>query len=213
MMSRRDLAGGSLVALTALASVVAAPEMPAEVAIHFDATGDPDRYADRTLALAAMPLLVAALVVTFAALPRIDPLGENVAQFQGAYDAMAVGTVALLSYVHGLVLAYNLGVAFDVTVAVAPAMAALYYLVGHLLSRAERNWFVGLRTPWTLSDEAVWDRTHERVAPLFKVAAVLALGAVAVPSLAMYFLVGPVLVVSVAGVVYSYVCYRRLNPA
>jgi len=213
MLSRRDLAGGGIVVLTALASALAAPELPAEVAVHFDTAGDPDGYADRSVGLVAMPLTAAALVALFGAVPRIDPLGENVAEFRSAYDALAVGTVALVAYVHGLVLAYNLGVAFDVTVAVAPAVAAMYYLVGHLLERAKRNWFVGLRTPWTLSDEAVWDRTHERVAPLFKLAGVVALGAVLVPSLAIYLLVGPVAVAALAGTVYSYVCYRRLNPA
>lgn len=213
MLSRRDVAGGAIVLLTAVTSVLAAPDLPSEMAIHFDASGSPDRYADRSLALAVGPLVGLGLVVLFAALPRIDPLGENVAEFQTAYDTVAVATVALIAYVHGLVLAYNLDVAFDVTVAIAPAVAAMYYLVGVLLERAERNWFVGLRTPWTLSDERVWDRTHERVAPLFKAAGVVALGALLVPSLASYWLVTPVLVASLAGVVYSFVCYRRLNPA
>lgn len=213
MLSRRDIAGGGIVLLTAVASALAAPELPAEMAIHFDASGDPDGYVDRPLALASMPLLATGLVALFAAIPRVDPLGENIAEFRGAYDALAVGTIALLAYVHGLVLAYNLGTEFDVTVAVAPAVAAVYYLAGHLLSRAERNWFVGLRTPWTLSDERVWTRTHERVAPLFKLAGVVALVGVVVPSLAIYLLVGPVAVAALAGTVYSYVCYRRLHAA
>lgn len=199
--------------LAAAASALAGPDLPAELAVHFDATGSPDRYFDRPLALAFGPALAAGLVALFAALPWIDPLGENVAEFQRAYDAVAVGTVGLVAYVHGLVLAYNLGVAFDVTVALAPALAVLYYLLGHLLGRAERNWFVGIRTPWTLSDGRVWDRTHDRVAVLFKAAGVLALGAVVAPSLALYWLVVPVLLASAAGVAYSFVSYRRLNPA
>jgi uncharacterized membrane protein len=213
MPSRRDVAGGGIVLLTALASALAAPEVPAEVAIHFDAGGDPDGYADRSVALASVPLLAAGLVALFAALPRIDPLGENVAEFQGAYDAFAVGTVVFLAYVHGAILAFNLGVEFDLLAALAPAMAALYYAVGVLLERAERNWFVGLRTPWTLADEAVWERTHEHVAPLFKVAGVVALGALVLPEFTLVLLVAPVVLASLGGAVYSYVCYRRLNPA
>jgi uncharacterized membrane protein len=213
MVSRRDIAGGGIVLLAAVASVLAAPDLPAEMAVHFDAAGEPDRYTDRSLGLAAMPLLAAGFVVLFAAIPRIDPLGENIEEFRTAYDAMAVGTVAFLAYVHGMILAQNLGVTFDVAVALAPPMAALYYAVGLLLERAERNWFVGLRTPWTLSDEAVWDRTHERVAPLFKLAGLVALGPVVLPEFAMALLVAPALAASLAGVVYSYLCYRRLNAA
>lgn len=211
MLSRRDFAGGTIVLLTAVASVLVAPDLPSEMAIHFDAGGSPDGYADRSLALAFGPLIGLGLVVLFAALPRIDPLGENVAEFQTAYDALAVATVGLIAYVHGLVIAYNLDVGLDPTVAIAPAIAVIYYLVGVLLDRAEQNWFVGLRTPWTLSDERVWDRTHDRVAPLFKLAGVAALGALILPSLAVYWLVAPALAASLAGAVYSFVCYRRLD--
>lgn len=77
--------------------------------------------------------------------------------------------------------------------------------------RAEQNWFVGIRTPWTLSSEAVWRRTHDRAGPLFKFAGLLALGALAVPSLAVAFVVVPVVAVSLYAIVYSYVVYRGLD--
>lgn len=213
MVSRRDIVGGCIALVAAVASAVLAPELPAEMAVHFDPSGTPDRYFARPLALSFGPALAAGIAVLFAVLPRIDPLGENVAAFQRAYDAVAVATVAFVAYVHGLVLAFNLGVAVDVTVALAPALAVVYYLLGRLLERAERNWFVGLRTPWTLSDERVWERTHDRVAVLFKLAGVLALGALVTPSFALFWFVGPVLVAAVAGVVYSFVSYRDLHPA
>jgi uncharacterized membrane protein len=209
MVHRRDVATLGIAALAGAASVVAAPELPAEVAIHFDASGQPDDYASRTLALVLVPALAAGIALLFAVIPTIDPLGENVAKFQTAYDATAVATVAFLAYVHGLLLAYNAGVEFHLVQALAPAMAGLYYVVGLLLERAEQSWFVGIRNPWTLSDETVWRDTHDRAAPLFKASAGVALLGVLVPDYGIWLATAPVVAVALGATVYSFVAYRR----
>ncbi len=209
--NRRTLAGLTIVAVATLASALAAPELPEQVTTHWNAAGEPDDTMGKSTVLVGGPALVLGVVALFEAIPRIDPLGENVREFQTAYDALAVLTAGFLAYTYGFVLAWNLGYEFDVLQALAPAMAVLYVAVGYLLERAERNWFVGIRTPWTLSSDAVWRHTHDHVAPLFKLAGVLALGALAVPDYAIYFLVGPAVAVAVYATVYSYVDYRRVG--
>lgn len=92
-----------------------------------------------------------------------------------------------------------------------PAVAGLYLLLAVLLWRAEQNWFIGIRTPWTLNDERVWDRTHRRTAPLFVVAAVISLGAVFFPQYGIFFLTAPVIVVAFGSMLYSFVLYERLD--
>lgn len=213
MVRTRDLLNGVLVVGIAVTSALLLPDLPDEMAIHFDAAGEPNNYAQAETYLAGSVLLGAGLAALFAALPRIDPLGENIGEFQASYDAVAVGTLAFYAYIHGLVVATNLGVAFDILGATVPAMAGLYLLVAVLLWRAEQNWFVGIRTPWTLSDERVWDRTHRRTAPLFALAGLLTLGALVFPAYSMFFLVAPITVVALGSVVYSFVLYRRLETA
>jgi len=203
--------GLAFVATASVASLLAAPDLPQEVVTHWNAAGEPNGYAPRWVAMSLLPAIGAALLGLFAVIPRIDPLGENIREFRAVYEWLAVGTVALLSYVHGVMLLVNVGVEASVFQLVAPAVAALYVAVGFVLGRAEQNWFVGIRTPWTLSDEQVWDRTHSRAAPLFKVSGLLALGALVVPEYATAFLVGPVAVVALVTTVYSYVAYRRIH--
>jgi len=213
MVRTRDLVNGAIVALIALASAVYAPELPEEMAIHFDAAGEPDNYMQTEVVLVGSVALAAGTAALFAVLPRIDPLGENFAEFQTTYDGFAVVTVAFLAYIHGLVLAYNVGFEFGMIRATVPATAALYLLLAVLLWRAERNWFVGIRTPWTLSDERVWNRTHRHVAPLFALAAVLAIGGLLFPDYAIPLLTVPVLVVSLWSMLYSFLLFRRLDRA
>lgn len=213
MIRTRDLATGGIVAVLAVASAVYASQLPSELAVHFDSAGEPDNFVQAELFLVGNVLLAAGVGVLFAVLPRVDPLGENVAEFQTAYDGFAVATVAFVGYIHGLVIAYNLGYEFGVIEATVPATAVLYLLLGPLLYRAEQNWFVGIRTPWTLSDERVWKQTHRHTAPLFALAGVLALGGVLAPEFAVLLLTVPPTVIAVGSILYSFVLYRRFNPA
>lgn len=211
--SHRYGLGLAIAGAAGVASLLAAPDLPQEVVTHWNAAGDPDGYAPRWVAMALLPTLSVAVLAMFAVIPRIDPLGSNIREFQAVYEWLAVGTVALLAYVHGVLLLVNVGVEASIFQLITPAIAALYVAVGFVLDRAEQNWFVGIRTPWTLSDEDVWDRTHSRAAPLFVIAGVVTLGALVVPEFAAAFLVGPVAVVALVTTVYSYVVYRRHHPS
>lgn len=208
---RSYLVGLGLVVASALVSALAAPEMPAEMAIHWNAAGEVDDHLGKTLALVLFPALSAALLVGFAAVPRIDPLGDNVARFREQYDTFVVLAVAFLTYVHLLVLAANAGYEFEMIQALAPGIGGLFYYVGVLSTHAEQNWFVGIRTPWTLSNEEVWKRTHEHAAPLFKLSGVIAALAALVPAYAELLVVGPAVAVGLYATVYSYVEHRRVT--
>lgn len=209
-LRRSYLVGIALVALSAVVSIVAYPEMPAEMATHWNASGEVDGQMSKLVALALFPGLSALLFVAFAALPRIDPLGENVAQFREQYDTFVVLLLAFLAYLHLLVVAANAGYDFQMVQVLAPAIGVLYYYVGVLSEHAERNWFVGIRTPWTISSDEVWKHTHQRVAPLFKLAAVVAVLAALVPTYAELLLAAPVAAIALYATVYSYVEYRRV---
>ena len=90
-----------------------------------------------------------------------------------------------------------------------PALAALFYYSGVLIQNARRNWFVGIRTPWTLSSERVWNSTHRIGGKLFKAAGLIALLGLAFPDYAIHLIIGPVLLFTAYLVVYSYLEYRK----
>ncbi len=186
------------------------PRMPDQIASHWNANGNADGSMPKLWGLFLLPTLTAGLLVLFAAIPRIDPLRENIAEFREYYDLFVVLFVAFMLYVHLLTLLWNLGYRFDFTMVLSPAIGVLFYFIGALMGRVERNWFIGVRTPWTLSDEKVWKKTHTRAGPLFKIAGVIAVLAVFVPRYAIYLMVGPVVLVAVYLTLYSYVEYRRV---
>ncbi len=150
-LDRRDLVGSAIILLTVVVSAFVYPDLPEQMAIHFGSSGEPDSFVAKPIAVALLPVLAVGMVALFKVLPRLDPLGENFEAFQAYYDLVAVVVVGVLAYVQGLVLAWNLGYDVPITRAIVPMLAVVYYVVGVVIENARQNWFVGIRTPWTLS--------------------------------------------------------------
>jgi len=210
-LDRRDAVGIAIVALTVAVSLLTYDDLPAQLATNFDASGDPGETMAKPLALALPTVLAAFVVVVFRVLPAIDPLGDNIAAFQDYYDLIAVVVVGVVGYVHLLIVGWNLGYDVSVAQAVVPVLAVTYYVAGVVVEHAEQNWFVGIRTPWTLSSEEVWNETHDRTAVLFKLAGLVALLALPFPQYLVPIAVAPIVVVTVVATAYSFVVYRRVT--
>ncbi|MCX2818205.1 SdpI family protein [Haladaptatus sp. F3-133] len=207
---RFALAAG-LVAVSGAVSVLVAPELPERMVTHWNATGEPDGTMPKSVALALFPTLTALLLGMFAVIPRIDPLSENIDEFRPLYDRFVVGFTAFMTILHVGIVAFNLGYEFDFIQLVLVAVVSLFYFVGVLLNHAERNWFVGIRTPWTMSSTEVWERTHDLGAKLFKLTAAVALVGLLFEGYAIYFIIVPALLTAGITFVYSYVLYERLE--
>lgn len=201
-----------IVGLTAAmlaAGLVLAPRLPSTMASHWNFAGEVDGTMSRTAALVAIPAMIAGIYLLFLAMIKILPLKENIAGFRPQLNLFFAGLGVLLAYLHAIVLAWNLDVRFPIEQAVLPGIAGLLFLTGHILGRAKRNWMFGIRTPWTLSSDRVWESTHRFGSLTFKLCAVLALvGAFLGPAAALMFIV-PVALASLAVVVYSYLAWRR----
>lgn len=189
------------------------PRMEERVAIHWGLSGEADGYGSKFLGLFLAPIVSALILPLFLVLPRIDP-SRGIQRFRGGYDWFVPGFVAFMAYVHGVTLAWNLGLRLDMMRMLAPALGAMFYGIGALMGRSRLNWFVGIRTPWTLSNERVWDATHELGGRLFKACGVLAVvGVLAEGWLALALIMAPVLFAGVYLIYFSYSKYQKLMEA
>jgi uncharacterized membrane protein len=203
--------GVGFVVLSGVVSFLAAPSLPADLVTNWNAAGEPTGSMPKLLAIWLFPVLTAGILVVFAVIPRIDPLRENIAEFRPYYDWFVVVFAAYMFLVHVGVIAFNLGYEFDFTLFILVGVAGLFYYSGVLLTHAERNWFVGIRTPWTLSSEEVWNRTHALGGRLFKLTAVLTLVGLLFGDYALYFLLVPALLTAGITVVHSYYVYEQIK--
>jgi len=198
-----------VVILTFAISLIAYPFLPDQVASHWGLSGEANGYLPKAWGLFILPLLSAGLALLFLLIPRIDPLRENIGKFRATYDGFAIVVLLFLLYLSFLTIAWNLGIRFGIAQLLSPAFGVLYYACGILVGRARRNWFIGIRTPWTLSSERVWDRTHAIGGRLFRIAGILALPGTVLPGAAWLLILGPVLLISVYLVAFSYFEYQK----
>ena len=157
-----------------------------------------------------MPLVTFGLMVLFLVVPNIDPLKANIAQFRESFNLFIVLIVAFMLYIHMLTLAWSLGYQnFKMSTAMLPFMGVLFIAIGYLLKKAKRNFFIGIRTPWTLSSDSVWNKTHQLGSILFMISGAFAIiGGFFGGIIAFWLMFVPLIGSSLFLVIYSYVLYR-----
>jgi len=207
-MRKLQMLAAALVALSFITAFLAYPAMPARVASHWNLGGEVDGYMGKDMGVYFVPLLTAAVLALIYGLPLLDPKRENYKSFQKEYNGMAAIIAGFMYYVYLLTLAFNLGYSFNFMQLLAPGFGALFLYMGIVLAKAKQNWFVGIRTPWTLSSERVWDRTHLLGSKMFMAAGIVAFLGVAIPQMFMAS-VAVVIAAAVASVAYSYFEYRK----
>jgi uncharacterized membrane protein len=184
--------------------------MPDQLASHWNAQGEVDGYMSKFLGLFLLPLVSLVLFLLFLFVPRIDPFRENIKTFRKYYDLVWLFLFVFLFYIFTLTVIWNLGYQFNFILSFTPAMAGLWFLLGYILPKLRRNWFIGIRTPWTLSSEEVWNRTHQVGGQLFKLSGLFALIGLAFPGSASFLIILPVLFSALYVTVYSYLTYGRI---
>ncbi len=136
----------------------------AQIPVHWSATGEVNRYGSRLEAFTTMPIVAIVISLLLAFAPKIDPRGRNLAKSGPLLMTVWMGTLALLVVAH-LALVLSATGTLDPESPILPriiliAVALFLAVLGNLLGKARPNWFVGVRTPWTLSSDHSWDVTH-----------------------------------------------------
>lgn len=186
-------------------------QLPDPMASHWNENDQVDGYMSRFWGVYMMPLITIGLFLIFLLIPNIDPLKANIAQFRGTFNLFITVIIAFMAYVHVLTLRWNLGYTdLGIGKAMLPAMGLLFIVIGSMLRKAKRNWFIGIRTPWTLSSDSVWEEIHRLGGILFMLSGVIAIiGGFFGGMVAFWSIMIPIFGTSIFLVVYSYVLYQR----
>ncbi|MHC8970700.1 SdpI family protein [Priestia aryabhattai] len=196
--------------LTLVAWLIALPHLPAIMPIHWGANGEADGFATK---INAMILTVGIMVLIYfiiAFVPRIDPRKENYKYFSKTYNIVLNAVLLLFFFVNMSTILQGLG--YNVPMAyIAPIMAGLVFIIiGNYLQRVRSNYFMGIRTPWTLSNETVWKKTHRLSGKLFFIGGLLILISAFLPdgykSVIMW---GSIVLCVAIPYLYSYLAYKK----
>lgn len=205
----------TLIAIAVIAGVLLWNQLPEQMASHWNVNDEVDGTMPKFWGVFLMPLVVLGMFGLFIALPNMDPLKANIASFRGAFNLFIVLITVFMLYIHGLTLAWSLGYqSFKISTMMLPFMGILFIFIGYLLRQAKRNFFIGIRTPWTLSSDTVWDKTHQLGSVLFMVSGALAfIGSFFGGMAAFWLLFVPLMGSTLFLMIYSYILYRNETKA
>ena len=203
----------AIIVAVAVFSLSVYHRLPERVATHWDVRGDVNGWDSRPFAAWMLPGVMVLIALLMPLLPRIDPRRVNFEKFRPTYDLIVNAIVTLLGVIHVSVLGAGLGWPILMERFTPLMIGGLLILLGNVLPRVRSNWWLGIRTPWTLSSERVWERTH-RVGGYLLVGAgtVMILLALLPPPLAGFtvpIIVGIVIVTVAAPVIYSYFAWKQ----
>lgn len=200
------------------AALWAWPQLPDRLPIHWNIHGEVDGWGNKFMGLLFVPLIVLGIYALMFVLPRFDPGKANYQSFQKVYGIIRLAIVAYMSAVYAAMLVAAFGHNVNMTSVILPLVGILFIVLGNFLSKIRPNWFVGVRTPWTLSSQLSWDKTHRLAGRLF-----IVMGLLFVPVALLQTMWSLVAVLICDGlclvwiVIYSYLVFRsdphRVPPA
>jgi len=215
-MNRKSVGLASIlvVATLAVASIVAALMLPAEMQLptHWGLSGEPDAFAGKWIAL-AMPVGITAIVsLLFYAMPSLEPRREGLERSQGLYlwgwlAILMVGVaieIALLSHAFGWGIPVNR--------LIVGAVGLMLVMIGNQLGKSRSMYLIGVRTPWTLASEEVWIKTHRLCGKLMVAGGLALVVAVLLPlpsGVLPMLIMAVILVAAVVPILYSFIAWRR----
>ncbi len=200
-----------IVILSLVVGVYFYPKMPERMVSHWSAGGEPNGYLPKILGVLLVPSILVLLLLLCAVIPKIDPLNKNIQKFREYYDGFFVLLFVFLLLVHSQMILWNAGIEVSFSLTLPVLFGILFFYIGILLEKAKRNWFVGIRTPWTLSDERVWNKTHKIGGKLFKISGIISLFGIVGGEYSVFFVTAPVVFSSLYVVIYSYLEYRKIH--
>jgi uncharacterized membrane protein len=193
------------------ASAIVYPRLPEMIPTHWRGMdAQPDSWSSRAIGAWLTPVILLGMWALVRILPAIDPRGANYAKFGGAFEGIIVSIMLFLLGMHIIILRAALGLPVAMQRVVPVGVGVLFVAIGNLLPRARPNWFVGIRTPWTLSSDRVWEKTHRFGGHVFVAGGiVIVLAALAMTQWAHIVLVTVVLLCTASVLTYSYVEWKR----
>jgi uncharacterized membrane protein len=204
------LSAAAVIAAATAGIAVAYPHLPATVPLHWNAHGQVNGWGPKWSLFLWGPAMMAGIVLLFWALPWLSPRHFEVDSFRATYLYIMLVLVALMGYTSVLILAASLGIMVDISRAVIGGVSLLVALMGNVLGKVRRNFYIGVRTPWTLANEHVWNATHRFAGRTFFAGGLVGL-ACALLGAPFWLAFAAILTGALLPAVYSLIIYKQLE--
>lgn len=200
-----------LMAGLVLASIIVYPYLPDKVPGHWNIHGQVDAYYPRSFGAFFAPFLTIAIYLLMLFIPLLDPRRDNYQRFSGAYTFLRWSLVIFFMLVYAATILVALGYQVNVALLVKAMVAILFIIIGNYMGQFRHNYFVGIKTPWTLANEEVWQRTHRMGGRIWVLGGFICLAmAFFQAGWSAYVFFAALLLMTFIPMVYSYIIFNKL---
>jgi len=199
----------AVVIIAVIASFLIYPLLPGTVPTHWNALGEADATGPAWFGAFLFPLMMSLVLLLFVAIPKIVVFKKNFKAFEKQYWILALVIQVFFLLFYAVTLLPSFGYACSLSLLFSLPLSFMFIAIGLLMPSFKRNFFVGIRTPWSLANDKVWKSTHEFGGKLFVAAGVISLIAAFVPNNSILSVVAPVLIAAIGAVAFSFLEFRK----
>lgn len=190
-------------------SAVFFQDLPKKLPTHWNIQGHADSFVDKSFAVWMMPGLTVLILILFHYLPNWDPYKKNYKKFKKEWEIIKTLLVTFFAYFHFVTIYISLNPQKSILPFLFAGLGVLFVSLGNYLSKIRQNWFLGIRTPWTLSDEDNWNKTHRYASWTFVLAGTvtLFLGIFGIFSPEIIFVI--IMTAAILPILYSFLLFKK----
>lgn len=187
------------------------PSLPSRVPIHWNSQGQIDGYGSKLFGALGIPLMNLGMYLLFIVLPYIDPKRKNYENFQSTYQYLKYLLIIFFLGLEVITLLIATGVVDNTPLLIQVLVSLLFILLGNVMGRFKHNYFVGIKTPWTLANEQVWRKTHRMAGPIWVIGGILNI-LLAITGMTFNGMAFIIIIITIVLVptVYSYISYQKI---
>jgi len=187
------------------------PSLPDKIPVHWNANGEINGYGSKLFGAFGLPSINLGMYLMFLALPYIDPKSKNYVKFNSTYQFLKYLLIVFFLGMEIFTLLLASGVIVNRPIFVPIMISLLFILIGNVMGKFKHNYFVGIKTPWTLANEEVWRKTHRLAAPLWVIGGIinilLNVSGANIKGIGFIIIVA---VISIVPIAYSYFAYQKI---
>jgi uncharacterized membrane protein len=211
ILTKKEILPIILIIFAFLVGLSLYPKLPDQVPSHWNTQGEVDAWSGKTFAVFFFPTITLVIYLLITLIPLIDPFRKNYLKFAKAYFWFRMLFVAFFVSLYFYTLWSAFGMKLSINYFIIPLLSLFFILIGLFLPKVKRNYFVGIRTPWTIHSEETWDKTHKFAGRSFVVAGLISFLGIFIPDYSFIIFIIAILSAALIPVIYSYFVFKRIG--
>ncbi len=199
-----------VIVITWIVAFIYEPKLPEQVPTHWNADGEVDGYTSKPWGVYLLPIISTVMTFFISLMPKISPKGFKLDAAKKVYNIIILLMALFMLFVMILSFEAGLNKSVDLSRWMIGAMGVLFVIIGNYLSKVPKNFFLGIRTPWTLASDEVWYKTHRVGSWTFVLGGVLAVLST-LTQVSMSWLIWILVIAALVPVVYSLIIYKKVE--